>query len=360
MIGCLGEILYGKEENTKCKMASTTKIMTSIIVMENIDDIEEKVKVSSNAARIGGSRLGLHTNDEITIRDLLYGLLLCSGNDAAISLAEHVAGGVSEFADLMNNKARELGLKNTHFVTPHGLDDDEHYTTAYELAIITDYALKIEEIENIVKTKTYIIRINGKNKSINNTNELLGYLQGVYGVKTGFTNGANRCLVTSVKRGDMNIICVVLGADTKKDRGRDSIKIIEYTFSSYQMIDIGFMIHDTFDNLCNITEFDIYKGTNNDLRIKLENNDVTLYPVFKDDIKDIRIETEIKKELIAPIKKDDIIGKISVKIDDTIIYDFNIYANNSIRKKGVLDYYIDFLKNASNWWNVTLSLSTAI
>ena len=307
MIEHLGKILYGKQENVKCKMASTTKIMTAIIVMENIEDLNEKVKISSKSAGIGGSRLGLHTNDEIIVKDLLYGLLLCSGNDAAIALAEYVAGEVDEFVNLMNNKAKELNLKNTHFVTPHGLDDDKHYTTAYELALITDYALKIEEIGKIVKTKSYTVNINGRSKNINNTNELLGYLQGVYGVKTGFTNGANRCLVTSVKRGDMDLICVVLGADTKKDRGADSIKLIEYIFSNYQMVDIEYMIHDNFGSLCNITKFEIEKGINNELKIDLEKNNITLYPVYKDDIKDLRVETEIKKELKAPVYKNDVV-----------------------------------------------------
>ena len=331
-------------------MASTTKIMTATIVMENVTDINEKVKISDKASGIGGSRLGLQTNEEISVKDLLYGLLLCSGNDAAIALAEFVAGDVPSFASMMNKKAEELGLKNTHFVTPHGLDDDEHYTTAYELALIADYALNIKEIEQIVKTKSYTVYINGRAKNINNTNELLGYLQGVYGVKTGFTNGANRCLVTSVKRGDMNVICVVLGADTKKDRSRDSIKLIEYTFSNYQMVDIEFMIQDNFGSLCDITKFQIKKGIDNNLQIDLEQNDITLYPVYKDDIKDIRIEIEIKKQLVAPVYKNDKVGELVVRIDDNVIFKLNIIAKNDVRKKEIFDYYNDFLKNMSYWW----------
>lgn len=356
MIEHLGKILYGKQENTKCKMASTTKIMTAIIVTENVEDLNSKVKVSAKAAGIGGSRLGLHTNDEITVKDLLYGLLLCSGNDAAIALAEYVAGGVPEFAELMNKKAQQLDLKNTHFVTPHGLDDDEHYTTAYELARIADYALNIEEIEKIVKTKSYTVNINGNSKNINNTNELLGYLQGVYGVKTGFTNGANRCLVTSVRRGDMDVICVVLGADTKKFRSADSIKLIEYTFKNYQMVDIEYMIQDNFGSLCDITTFQIEKGINNNLLIDLEQNNITLYPVYKDDIKDIRVVTEIKKELKAPIYKNEKIGKLVVTIDDNVIYELDILAKNDIRKKEILDYFKDFLYNMSNWWKIGMQI----
>lgn len=213
----------------------------------------------------------------------------------------------------MNKKAEELKLKDTHFVTPHGLDEDEHYTTAYELAKIADYALNIEEIAKIVKTKVYTININGYSKNIKNTNELLGYLEGVYGVKTGFTNGANRCLVTSVKRGEMNVICVVLGADTKKDRTQDSIKLIEYSFSNYQMVDLKFMIEDEFDTLVDKAKFSIVKGINNNLTIDLEEFYITLYPVHKEDIKDIKIETELRENLIAPVYKNDKIRKSYIK-----------------------------------------------
>ena len=210
-------ILYGKNENTQRKMASTTKIMTATIIIENCN-LEETIEVSKKAAGTGGSRLGLKTGDKITIRDLLYGLMLCSGNDAAVALAEHAGKDIKGFSELMNQKASDLGLTNTHFETPHGLDSDEHYTTAYELAILTNYALQNKIFSQIVGTKNYTVTINGYPKNLSNTNELLGTFDGVYGVKTGFTNGANRCLVTACKRNDMDIICVVLGADTKKFR----------------------------------------------------------------------------------------------------------------------------------------------
>ena len=232
-----GSTLFGKKENTTVKMASTTKIMTAIIVLEN-SNLDDIVTVSSKAAGTGGSRLGLKTNDKISVRDLLYGLMLCSGNDAAVALAEHVSGSLPAFATLMNNKCKFLGLTSTNFVTPHGLDNDEHYTTAYELAIITNYALQNTTFCKYVGTKNYTVSINGNAKNLSNTNELLGNLNGVYGVKTGFTNGANRCLVTAVKRGNMDLICIVLGADTKKFRTQDSIKLIEYAFKNFEMINI--------------------------------------------------------------------------------------------------------------------------
>lgn len=132
-------------------------------------------------------------------------------------------------------------------------------------------------------------------------------------MKTGFTNGANRCLVTSIKRGEMNVICVVLGADTKKDRTKDSIELIEYTFSNYQMIDLKYMIEDEFDTLVEKAKFDITKGVNNDLRIDLEENDITYYPVYKENIKDIKVEIEIKNKLEAPVYKNEDIRKINCK-----------------------------------------------
>ncbi len=225
------------------------------------------------------------------------------GNDAAVALAEFVAGDVQGFSVLMNDKAKELGLENTHFITPHGLDENEHYTTAYELAKIADYALNIQKFTQIVGTTSKTVSVDGTVKGLNNTNELLGSLNGVYGVKTGFTNGANRCLVTAVKRGDMDIISVVLGADTKKDRGRDSIKIIEYAFSKFEMVDMAKILHTEFDKIIQNTEFEISKGIENEIKLGLSSNEIDLYPVEKKNIKDITTKVEIQNKLKAPINE---------------------------------------------------------
>lgn len=168
-------VLEGKNEAVICAMASTTKIMTATIVLESVD-LNKQVIISNKAANTGGSRLGLRKGDKITIRDLLYGLMLRSGNDAAIALAEEVGGSISEFAEMMNQKAKSLSLMNTHFVTPHGLDHPEHYTTASDLARLTDYALCNDLFRKIVGTKTHMITKNGSSMVIHNTNELLGVL----------------------------------------------------------------------------------------------------------------------------------------------------------------------------------------
>lgn len=349
-------VLYGKNEYNKVKMASTTKIMTATIIIENCN-LEETVEISKKAANTGGSRLGLKTSDKITIKDLLYGLMLRSGNDAAVALAETCAGSIVDFSNLMNKKANELGLVNTHFESPHGLDSDGHYTTAYELALLSDYALKNKTFLQIVGTSNYTITINGYPKSLTNTNELLGNLNGVYGIKTGFTNGANRCLVTACKRNDMDIICVVLGCDTKKFRTSDSIKLIEYAFNNFEYVNIKDKINKELEFWKNENEnyFYINKGISSDLKIKYSELDTPIIPINKNEISSINVNIYMNSLLESPVHTDDIIGKIEVTSNNTSILNCNILASNTIKKKNFLDYNIDFFKHYSNILN-SLSL----
>lgn len=343
-----GKILYGKEENEKRKMASTTKIMTAIVVLENtnLDDI---VTISSKAAGTGGSRLGLHKDDKISIQDLLYGLLLCSGNDAAVALAEHVSGDLSNFANMMNSKATSLGLSSTHFVTPHGLDDDNHYTTAYELALITNYALKNDVFANLVKTKTYTISINNHPKTLSNTNELLGNLDGVYGVKTGFTNGANRCLVTAVKRDNMDIICIVLGADTKKDRTKDSINLINYSFNNFKMVHIKEKITNEFVNwkICNSSSFRVEKGVSDSVDIIIQDIPYDFFPIKCNQTDDMSIYIYCNTELTAPLPSGSTLGYLAVSVNNQTVLTLNLYNSNSIALKSPTKFFNSFLKNYS-------------
>lgn len=341
-----GTVIYGKQENTVKKMASTTKIMTAIIVLEN-GKLTDTVEVSKKSAGTGGSRLGLSSGAKITVNDLLYGLMLCSGNDAAVALAEYTAGSVSEFAVLMNKKADELGLEHTHFVTPHGLDQEEHYTTAYELAKITDYALNIEKFAEIVRTKHYTVTINGNSKTLNNTNELLGNLNGVYGVKTGFTNGANRCLVTAIKRDNLDIICVVLGADTKKFRTQDSVKLIEYTFKNYQLVDLNNIIEKEFINWKqkNLETTKIIKGKEQYANLIIDTQGINYYPVNNKNIEDIKVEIEVEDTLYAPVYENQIIGKLTLKIENKEIIKIDIISDKEILKKSYYDYFIELLTN---------------
>ena len=336
------KIIYGKKEYNKVKMASTTKIMTAIIVIENYD-LNKTIQVSKKAASTGGSRLGLKAGDKITVNDLLYGLMLCSGNDAAVALAETVGESIQGFSNLMNEKAKKLGLNNTHFESPHGLDSDQHYTTAYELALLTNYALNNSTFLNIVGTKRYTVTINGNPKNLINTNELLGILNGIYGVKTGFTNGANRCLVTACKRGNIDVICVVLGCDTKKFRTQDSIKLIEYTFKNFEYINIEELINKKIDDWKNNNQnyFEVKKGISSDIKLKISKLSNPIIPINKNDINSIKTEIVVNKTLNAPVMQNDIIGKIEVTCKDEQIVCLDIFADNTINKKGIFDYLRD-------------------
>ena len=337
--------LWGKDENKKVPMASTTKIMTAVVMLENIENLDEKVEVCRQAASIGGSRLGLKTGDMISYNDLLYGLMLCSGNDAAMQIAISVAGSIEEFSNLMNKKAKELGLTNTNFITPHGLDDENHYTTALELAIITDYALNIEKFLQVVSTKEYNVTINGYLKTINNTNELLGYLEGVNGVKTGFTNNAGRCLVTSVKRNEFNIITVVLGADTKKIRTQDSIKLIEYTYNNYELIDLKTLVEEYFTNWKQINEkrIKVYKGQKQYISTEMGRLKYEKYPVLKEEMGNIFIDIDTCFMLNAPIEPKTKIGEIKIFINTTEITKISILTKEKIEKKNYLFFLKDLL-----------------
>ena len=340
------KIIWGKKENEKRPMASTTKIMTAIIVLEN-GNLSDTVTVSKKSAGTGGSRLGLKAGDKITVNNLLYGLLMVSGNDAAVALAEYVGGSVEGFADKMNQKAKELGLENTHFITPHGLDMADHYTTALELAEMADYAMNNEKFAQIVNTKNITISINGRSKSLKNTNELLGNLNGVNGVKTGFTNGANRCLVTSVNRDGMNIITVVLGADTKKDRTNDSVKLIEYAYKNYTIYNLEDIINEKYQEWKNINEkrINIVQGKNDYISTRLDKIDNYYIPIKKQDMNNVKVEIYSLKEMEAPICENDYIGKLIIYNGEEKIEELCIRSNVSIERLTFLDYFYSLLKN---------------
>ena len=340
-------MIIGKNEDIKSAMASTTKIMTTIVILEKAD-LNETVTVSAKAGGTGGSRLGLKRGDKASVRDLLYGLMLRSGNDAAVALAEHVGGSVKGFAELMNEKAIELGLTNTHFVTPHGLDDANHYTTALELAKLTDYAMDNETFAKIVGTKSTTIYINNQSRQINNTNELLGVLNGVVGVKTGFTNNAGRCLVTETKRNNIDIITIVLGADTKKDRTKDSVNLIEYTFSKYKMYNLEEQIIKEFNKWKNINEkrILIINGKTSNPKLALGAIEKATIPICDND----KIEYSINAltEVEAPVEQWNVMGTLTVKLNGEILENIDIVNVNEVQKRDWKDYFKIVLNRFEN------------
>lgn len=344
-------ILYEKNSLEVCKMASTTKIMTSILILENCD-LNSQVKVSSHAASTQGSRLGLHTNDVISVSDLLYGLMLCSGNDAAVCLAEFAGGSVEGFADLMNAKAKELSLESTSFVTPHGLDSENHFTTAYDFAILTDYALNNPQFLQIVGTKYYNVSINGISKSIHNTNELLGNIPSVYGVKTGFTSEAGRCLISAAKQNNMDIIVIIFGADTKNIRTTDSVTLINYVFANYEGVDLGTLINNKYEDFKNyiLPYMSVLKGAS-EIIPRLEDSFGQFYPVKKNCLDSISLEIN-EFELAAPVMENQPIAEIVFYIDNIKIFGTNIVSSEYINKKSSFDYFNFFVLNYKNFYQI--------
>lgn len=340
-----GRILYEKNGNKQTPMASTTKIMTAIVVLEN-SKLTDVVTIDQKAAGTGGSRLGLKKNDKITVNDLLYGLMLRSGNDAAVALATYISGDVNGFVKLMNKKAEELGLVNTHFVVPHGLDMPGHYTTGFELAKIADYALNIKKIKEIVSTKSYTVTINGSPRVISNTNELLGNLNGVYGIKTGFTNGAGRCLVTACKRGNLDVITVVIGADTKKYRTSDSIKLVEYAYKNFKLIDVKTKINEQFEEWKRINQKRIYvnKGINSNVELEMENIPYKQMAVKNTQVDDINVEINSLYYFEAPVEQNKVVGNLKVMVGDEVVTVLQIYTKTAVSKKSIQDYFMEFMK----------------
>jgi len=346
--------IYGKNENEQCKMASTTKIMTAIIVIEN-SQLDKIVEISSKASSTGGSRLGLSKKDKISVEHLLYGLMMRSGNDAAVALAETTAGNIENFALMMNKKAKELNLNNTNYVTPHGLDNENHFTSAYDLAYLADYALKNEIFSKIVKTKTCTIYINGRPKNISNTNELLGNFEGIYGIKTGFTNGANRCLVTSCKRGNLDFISVVLGCDTKKDRTRDSVKLLNYAFNNFTLINTKDIASVKFNEWKTSHKNSIYinKGKSQNLDLYLDETSFPFTNIAINASEKDKIDVDItfSPYFEAPLTKDTSIGKLVLFINNKEYYSIGILNKNNIIRKKTADYILYIFQNYCNYFS---------
>lgn len=246
----------------------------------------------------------------------------------------------------MNKKAQSLGLTNSNFVTPHGLDNENHYTTAYELALITNYALKNKTFLEIVGTKSTTVTCGSVVKTISNTNELLGNYDGVYGVKTGFTFGAGRCLVTACRRNNLDVISVVLGADTKKIRTSDSIKVLNYTFANYENYDIKNIINSNFEKFKEYFSQNVELEKTTDIAdLEISSPDNTIFPLQKDEISNLDVQTFSLSKITAPLPSNTKLGIMSIKTSNEILLNLDIKLKNAISKKTWQTYYIETLQN---------------
>ncbi len=320
-----GRILYSHNANAKMGMASTTKIMTAITALENAD-INSIATVSSTAYGVEGSSMYLVKDEKLTLEDLLWGLMLVSGNDAATAIAEHVAKTTDAFADLMNKKAAEIGAVDSHFTNPHGLSDDNHYTTAHDLAKITAYALENPKFREIVSTRTKSIpwKDHDYNRHLVNHNKFLTQYDGCIGVKTGFTKATGRCLVTAVEKSDLRLICVTLNAP---DDWNDHRTLYDNSFSEYSPYKIktagetamvAKVEKGSFDTINLVAKHDLYIP----LKAGEESNITTTPSCFEN--------------LQAPVKKGDILGKLTVIINGNNCGEFPLVASEDVALKKVL------------------------
>ncbi|WP_010248103.1 D-alanyl-D-alanine carboxypeptidase family protein [Acetivibrio cellulolyticus] len=323
-----GRVLYEKNAYSTRSIASTTKIMTAIVAIEK-GKLDNKVKVSKRAASVRGSVIHLKEGEELSLRELLYGLMLNSGNDAAIAIAEHIGGSVEEFAQMMNDKARELGLKNTQFKTPHGLDTPGHYSTAYELAQIARYALGNSTFSQIVGTQSTSIT----GRSLYTTNEMLGAYPGADGVKTGYTGQAGRCLVASATRNNMRIISVVLNCHSRSVRAQSSKAILDYAFNNYKL-------YKLLDSEENVGKLPVVKGKGEIVPIiPVEGLEVALTEEEKNSLKE---ELYLyNNKLMAPVHPNVEVGYIRFTANGQVIDQIALKTNAAVDKKCFLDYYKD-------------------
>lgn len=312
-----GRILYEKNGFSVVPMASTTKIMTAVVALEN-SNINDIVTISKRAASIGGSTIGLKSGQRLTMEQLLYGLMLRSGNDCAIAIAEHIGGSVESFARMMNSKAFNIGAYNTSFRTPHGLDAEGHFTTVYDLALITRYALSNSDFAKIVSTKDIAFEGIGGNIKFHNINKILWSLEGADGVKTGYTGKAGRCLVSSASRDGRRLICVTLNSPKRWD---DSKRLIEYGFSNYQnILTIESRSYDRY----------IFASRGRRCRVYIEPDAILKIPVTKEEKNNLQISVELPQTLESPIYKGQQVGKLVIYHDNEVLFSIPYRSSENI------------------------------
>ncbi len=335
-----GKVLYDKSAYEKHEPASTTKIMTALLTLEHckLDDVATVTSEAITSVPSGYSSDLLKMGEELSIKDLLYALLLPSSNEAANVLAIHIAGSIDSFASMMNTRAIELGCKNTHFVNPNGVHDEEHYTTAYDLALIAREAMKNDTFKQIVSTVAYTLPSSNNysriDRNLITTNDLIkrqseNYYEYAIGIKTGFTTPAKNCLVAAAKKDDKTLISVVLGANTDDDRYSNTKTLLNYGFENFSKKDIV----KTNDIVQTIDVKNATSKTKN-LNLVAESGINTI--VTNDKINDkVEPTVTLNDNLQAPIKKDTIVGTATYTVDN-IQYTINLKAGNDVKKSYTL------------------------
>lgn len=334
-----GKILYEKNADYKMPPASITKIMSLILVMETIEKgnltYDTVLTCSDTAAKLGGSQIWLEPGEQMTVHDLLKAVAVVSANDATVMLAEAVAGSEESFVSLMNEKAKALGMNNTNFINSTGLDAENHYSSAYDVALMSAELLKYNKITEYTTIWMDSLR-NGESELVS-TNKLVRFYEGCTGLKTGTTADAGYCLSASAKRDDLHLIAVVMGADSSTDRFAGAQKLLNYGFANYTRVEVKMDISD-----CNVLK--VKKGTKKTVQAEIEENFYAL--VKKSDKDKITTQVVLPKEVAAPIEKGQTLGNVSILINGEEIGNLPIVSADSVnsinlwRSFGILLKYL--------------------
>lgn len=343
-----GQILYEKNSHEKIAPASMTKMMSLLLIMEKIDSgkikLDDVVTVSKNASSMGGSQILLEENEQMTVNDLLKGVAIASGNDAVVALAEYIAGTEDNFVKMMNSKVQELGLTDTNFKNCHGLDEDGHYSSAHDMAMIGRELLNHEKILDYTSIyETYLREDTDRKIWLVNTNKLVRFKEGVDGLKTGYTKTAGYCLTATMKKQNMRVIATVMGEDSIENRNSEVSSMLDYSFSQYKMkkyISKDKVLKKIYNN-----------KTKNEVIEIVPSDDVNILTSITDEISP---SYELKIDNIKTnIKKGDKVGTITVKNNGKVVSKMNLTVKNDVKKANLFELYIKYLKDITSG-NMTL------
>ncbi|WP_285856983.1 D-alanyl-D-alanine carboxypeptidase family protein [Mesobacillus subterraneus] len=324
-----GQVLFEKNSKEKLPPASMTKIMTMLLIMEALDEgrlkMDEKVRASEYAASMGGSQIFLEPGEEMTVEQMLKGIAIGSGNDASVAMAERIGGSEEAFVKMMNDKVRELGLKDTVFKNTTGLPVDGHFSSAYDMAMMAKELLKYEKITKFTGTYEDYLREDSEKKFwLVNTNKLVRFYPGVDGLKTGFTNEAKYCLTATAQKDGMRAIAVVFGAPTSKARNAQVTKMLDYAFSQYQT-------HPMFKKGHPLGKAVISKGDKKTINA-VTSESVSLLTKKGEDIKDVKQKITLDKTMKAPIEKGDKVGTLKLVKNGKTLAETPLVADKSVEK----------------------------
>ncbi len=316
-----GRVLFAQSENERLPIASVTKIMTTLLVMEAIDSgkikLTDTVTVGPEAAKMGGSQVYLEAGEQMTVDDMLKALVVVSANDATVAMAEHLAGSEQSFVALMNAKANELGMQNTHFENCHGLNEENHYSSALDVAIMTRELLKHELV--LKYTNIWMDTIRNGAFGLANTNKLIRFYNGANGMKTGFTDTAKYCLSGTAKRDGMQLIAVVIGADTSDIRFANTKKLLDFGFANYAV---------KTPEAVQIEPISVVGGKQDLLEVEYSPSGILL----EKGMKAPEAQVEVPESIEAPVKEGDVVGKVLYKSGDTVLLEIPVTAKHEVEK----------------------------